>query len=202
MFMKMIAIVAAVLSFSASGAMAKNVSICNSSFWKMAVVDDLRGLRNPNQMCLEQNVRVIHLVAGYASLEVWEYFLNMGLVYSGKDATGDRAEPIHWAASDIYYGADKVRILLEKGVSVDVKDAHGNSPLIWGIYNNNIPVVETLLENGGRLDVKNRSRGKFPCEYAKSDEMKKWLLDYILANHKSDDSPINSLAARCRRSGS
>ena len=39
------AMVAAVLSFSASGA----VPECTRSFWKMAIVEDLQGL-NPNQM--------------------------------------------------------------------------------------------------------------------------------------------------------
>ena len=190
--MKMIAMVAAVLSFSASGA----VPECTRSFWKMAIVEDLQGL-NPNQMCIKREVRIIHYATIYASLEVWEELLSMGANFSvssasgGRTGIGNRGTPIHLATWDGAYGADKVRILLEKGVSVDAKDGYGYSPLEWAIDASNVAVVETLLENGGRLDVKNRRRGKFPCEYAKSDEMKKWLLGHF--NNKSDPA-----AAGCK----
>ena len=49
--------------------------LCDKNFWKNASLEDLDGIANPNQTCLEQWERVIHLAAKFSSHAV----LRLGL---------------------------------------------------------------------------------------------------------------------------
>lgn len=48
-----------------------------------------------------------------------------------------------------------LKILLDRGVNINIKDKNGMTPLMWATYYCHFNIVELLLENGANVNLKN-----------------------------------------------
>ncbi|KAK2611965.1 hypothetical protein QQS21_002071 [Conoideocrella luteorostrata] len=80
-----------------------------------------------------------------------------------KDATG--RTPLSWAAGNGHEAT--VRLLLEKGASMSIKDKiNGQTPLSLAAKNGHEAIVRLLHEKGASIDVKDKHDGQTPLLWA------------------------------------
>jgi hypothetical protein len=86
---------------------------------------------------------------------------------------------------------DIVRLLLEKGAEIEVKDGkYGYTPLLWAAGNGHEAVVKLLLEKGAEIEAKDGSYGYTPLLWAARNEHEaviKLLLDKGAKTEAEDD---------------
>ncbi|ALA62382.1 ankyrin repeat family protein [Turkeypox virus] len=91
----------------------------------------------------------------YSNKEIYEKEITDLLFYNNidlniKDDLGNT--PLHYAC-DYIDGINMVKILIDKGVNMDVRNIAGISPLECAINTNNICLVEILLNNGANPNI-------------------------------------------------
>lgn len=82
------------------------------------------------------------------------------------------------------YDQKIVRMMLEAGADVNVKDKYGCTPLHYAACEDDLAVAKILLESGADISIKgdrfvNKKRDALPVDYAESPEMKKLINEYM-----------------------
>jgi len=79
------------------------------------------------------------------------------------DAGGSGRTPLHYALSG---HLDMMRLLIEKGADVNVRDAEGASPLDDAVWNGNLDAAAVLIAHGARLNEPDAQTGATPVNEA------------------------------------
>jgi ankyrin repeat protein len=74
--------------------------------------------------------------------------------------------------------AEVVKLLLDRGAKLDLQVSGGPTALLIASAHGNTEVVKLLLENGANPDLKT-IEGKTAYDYAKNDEIKTLLTNYM-----------------------
>lgn len=69
-----------------------------------------------------------------------------------------------------------VKILIENGADVNLKDKRGSTPLYWAAFRNNFEIAKMLLEKGADVNIKNND-GATPRDFAKKSISMTELMD-------------------------
>jgi Ankyrin repeats (3 copies) len=100
----------------------------------------------------------------------------------------------HWAARSGHL--ETVRLLLEKGAVVDLKNATGNTPLHLASHNGRVEVTYALLDAGADILAEN-SGGRTPLQVADNQHT-----EAAMRMHKVLNSPKETLEAIVKKSSS
>lgn len=81
--------------------------------------------------------------------------------------------------ASLYYekNSEILYYLLEKGVDVNVQNNYGDTPLLQASFEGYFELVRILLNNGADPRIKNTAN-KDAIDLAKTDEIKKYILDF------------------------
>src|ERR1700761_3350581 len=104
------------------------------------------------------------LACYFGQLEVARYLILKGADVNLPSNNGFNVFPIHSAAAGNY--TDIVRILIENGAQVNVRQQAGATPLHSAAQNGNLELLIMLLENGAETNVRMEG-GKMPADLAK-----------------------------------
>ncbi|WP_426671626.1 ankyrin repeat domain-containing protein [Mucilaginibacter sp. McL0603] len=104
------------------------------------------------------------LACYFGQLEVARYLILKGADVNQPSNNGFHVFPIHSAAAGNY--TDIVRILIENGAQVNVRQQAGATPLHSAAQNGNLELLIMLLENGAETNVRMEG-GKMPADLAK-----------------------------------
>ena len=67
-----------------------------------------------------------------------------------------------------------VKLLVENGADIDVKDYEGCSSLMWASLEGHLEIVKYLVKNGADINIKNED-GKTALDWAATEEIKEIL---------------------------
>ena len=104
------------------------------------------------------------LASYFGQLEVARYLILKGADVNQPSNNGFNVFPIHSAAAGNY--TDIVRILIENGAQVNVRQQAGVTPLHSAAQNGNLELLILLLENGAETNIRMEG-GKIPADLAK-----------------------------------
>jgi ankyrin repeat protein len=104
------------------------------------------------------------LACYFGQFEVARYLILKGADVNLPSNNGFNVLPIHSAAAGNY--TDIVRILIENGAQVNVRQQAGATPLHSAAQNGNLELLIMLLENGAETNVRMEG-GKMPADLAK-----------------------------------
>jgi uncharacterized protein len=141
-----------------------------ASLFESVIKNDLAGLQaglsqgaDPNALDEDARSALIH-VAIDNKLEAARILLDAHAILDVQDYLGYSA--LHYAAQD--YHPEMVSLLLARGATVDLVDAHGNTPLWRATFNSRGrgSVIEALLKAGADRNHKNKHDSS-PVDVAK-----------------------------------
>lgn len=104
------------------------------------------------------------LACYFGQLEVARYLVLKGADVNLPSNNGFHVFPIHSAAAGNY--TDIVRMLIENGAQVNVRQQAGATPLHSAAQNGNLELLILLLENGAEINVRMEG-GKLPADMAR-----------------------------------
>ena len=166
---------------------------CRDSVWKMAILEDLDAISNPNHICWENRryaQRLIHLAAQYASPEIFQQLLDKGARIDAPDENG--STPLMVASE--YGNTGVVKILLDEGAEVNAHNKNGWTALMVASYYGKADAVEILLYGGSEVDAQNEA-GWTPLTLAshkRNADVVKILLTYGASKHISNSDGKNA----------
>jgi serine/threonine-protein phosphatase 6 regulatory ankyrin repeat subunit B len=98
--------------------------------------------------------------------------------------------PLHLAAKEGHVVI--VRLLLDNGFDIDVKDKHGSTPLELAVRGGHMTVIRLLLENGSNIHSKNKDQWTVlhQATFRGNEEVVQMLLD------KGSHSDIHTKTSR------
>lgn len=86
------------------------------------------------------------------------------------------SQAIH-SAANAQYELDQtgavISTLIEAGTDVNVCNGNGRTPLHWAVERGNLSAVQTLLERGARIDIREEETNMIPLDIAKMKFMAK-----------------------------
>ena len=86
------------------------------------------------------------------------------------------SQAIH-SAANAQYELDQtgavISTLIEAGTDVNVCNGNGRTPLHWAVERGNLAAVQTLLERGARIDIREEETNMIPLDIAKMKLMVK-----------------------------
>ena len=77
------------------------------------------------------------------------------------------SQAIHSAANAPSETGAVISTLLDAGTDVNVCNGTGRTPLHWAVEQGNLSAVETLLERGARIDIREEETNMIPLDIAK-----------------------------------
>jgi ankyrin repeat protein len=104
------------------------------------------------------------LACYFGQFEVARYLVLKGADVNLPSNNGFRVFPIHSAVAGNYNNI--VRMLIEKGAQVNVKQQAGATPLHSAAQNGNLELLILLLENGAETNIRMEG-GKLPTDLAR-----------------------------------
>ncbi len=119
------------------------------------------------------------LVPGSKRTPLVELLLGAGANLGVDEHDSSLQSPLHEL-----YDLKIVRMLLEAGADVSVKDKYGCTPLHYAACEDDLAVAKILLESGADISIKgnryiNKKSDALPVDYAKSPEMKSLIQEYM-----------------------
>ena len=98
-----------------------------------------------------KNSTLLSYAVGEGNIEIVKYLLEVGL----KKYINDNIQPplllaVHWLHMDV------IKLLIENGADLNIKDELGNTPLIDSIENGNYEITSLLLQYGANMNIQNK----------------------------------------------
>jgi uncharacterized protein len=112
----------------------------------------------------EDGFTPLGLACYFGQFEVARYLVLKGADVNLSSNNGFNVFPIHSAAAGNY--TDIVRMLVENGANVNVKQQAGATPLHSAAQNGNLDLLILLLENGAEINARMEG-GRLPADMAR-----------------------------------
>lgn len=114
--------------------------------------------------CAEDGFTPLGLACYFGQFEVARYLVLKGADVNQPSNNGFNVYPIHSAAAGNY--TDIVRMLIDSGAKVNVKQQAGATPLHSAAQNGNLEMLILLLEHGAEVNTRMEG-GKLPADVAR-----------------------------------
>ena len=132
------------------------------------VIGYTSGIYYEIERSLVREMEAIHFAAEYASLEVFQRFVEMYQKELDIDAKDKHGYTAFWRA--LWSGRfDIADYLLEKGANIEAPDKNGYRPIHLAAHKRNLPMAEFLLDRGANIHTATNG-GETPWFLAMADD--------------------------------